>query len=216
MNFFNLENRFFSGLRKIVDCVYLSLLWFLFSIPIITIGASTTALYHTTNKNLIHSRGYVWQEFWDSFKSNFRQSTIMWIIFLIFYGLSIFNFIAFRQISPSDGIGMDIVIFIIMIALITNLAIYYFPCIARFENTIWGTLKNSLMIAYANLPQTFLLLLLLAVSIALMVFLFPLVAFIPALYMLFANQIIEKIFRKYASPEEYALEDELNKLDEDL
>ena len=98
---FNFDNKIFRILRKFCEMIYLSLLWLLFSLPIITIGASTTALYYATNKSLFHDRGYVWNEFWDSFKSNFKQSTICWLMMLGIYLLTIVDFWILYTLSPS-------------------------------------------------------------------------------------------------------------------
>ena len=50
MGIFSYDNKFFQTLNLILDVVALSLIWTISSLPIITIGASTTALYHTVDK----------------------------------------------------------------------------------------------------------------------------------------------------------------------
>ena len=77
---FNLDNKFFQAVGKLVDCVWLSLLWMLFSIPVFTVGAATTALYYSVNKSIRHGRGYAGREFWEGFRSNFKQATVIWLI----------------------------------------------------------------------------------------------------------------------------------------
>ena len=78
-------------LTKLFDVMYLSILWFVFSIPIITIGASTTAMYYATVKVIRRDRGYIFQEFWKSFKLNFLQATLSWIIIVVGTLLFFFN-----------------------------------------------------------------------------------------------------------------------------
>ena len=65
---FNYDNKFFRFMNKVADGFYVSILWILFCIPIVTAGASTTALYYTVHKSLRRNRGYVWKNFWESFK----------------------------------------------------------------------------------------------------------------------------------------------------
>ena len=47
--------------NKIVDCICLSILWLITSLPVITIGASTTALYYSMNKCVRRSEGNLWR-----------------------------------------------------------------------------------------------------------------------------------------------------------
>lgn len=79
-DFFNVDNKFFQGLGKIIDVICLSAFWFFLCIPIVTAGAATTALYYTVNKVIRNNRSYIGREFWHAFKTNFRQSTIVWLI----------------------------------------------------------------------------------------------------------------------------------------
>ena len=85
------ENPFFKGVNKIFAFIQLSALWVVFSLPIFTMGAATTALYYSTNKFLRHNRDYVWSAFWTSFKRNFKQSTLIWIVFIVIEGIFIFD-----------------------------------------------------------------------------------------------------------------------------
>ena len=57
--FFNVDNIMFRGISKWMDYVYVSVLWFVFSIPLITMGAAASALYHTSGQCLRHDRGYL-------------------------------------------------------------------------------------------------------------------------------------------------------------
>ena len=56
--FFNADNIIFRGISKWMDYIYVSLLWFVFSIPLITMGAASSALYHTSGQCLRYDRGY--------------------------------------------------------------------------------------------------------------------------------------------------------------
>ena len=58
-NLFNPENKFWSFMNKITDVFFLGILWFLFSIPVITAGAATTSLYQFTLKQADDEEGYV-------------------------------------------------------------------------------------------------------------------------------------------------------------
>ena len=64
------------------DLILLNILWLLCSVPFITIGASTTALYSVTLKMAANEEGYIIRGFWDAFKKSFKQSTLVWLILL--------------------------------------------------------------------------------------------------------------------------------------
>ena len=69
---FNLDNKFFNVMNKVADGFFLCILWTVFSLPVFTLGAATTALYYVVHKSLRGNRGYVWKGFWYFFKSNFK------------------------------------------------------------------------------------------------------------------------------------------------
>ena len=74
-------------LSKICDIVCLNVLWLVCSLPIITIGASTTALYTVMLKLVKNEEGYIFKGFLHAFKLNFKQSTIIWLILLLCGGV---------------------------------------------------------------------------------------------------------------------------------
>ena len=80
---FGIDSKFYEVVSKIADLVILNLIFVLCSLPIITIGASTTALYGVTKKMAGNREGYILKNFFQLFKENFRQSTVMWIILLV-------------------------------------------------------------------------------------------------------------------------------------
>ena len=80
---FSTDGKLFRGLEKVVNVVYLNILWILFSIPIVTIGASTTAMFSVMMKMARDREGYIFKSFWKAFKENFKQSTVIWIIIIV-------------------------------------------------------------------------------------------------------------------------------------
>jgi len=149
---FNLDNPFFSFMGKIADLMLLNILFIVCSIPIVTIGASWTALNYVCLKMKEQEEGYIIRKFFKSFKENFRQSTLMWLIYLaliIVLGLELVTFwnaeqTLFRisRMMVYIGIVMWILMFFMSFALQS-----------RFYNTIMGTLRNSVLLIFANAPR---------------------------------------------------------------
>ena len=86
---FDIDNPIMSGVIKIFDCICVSLLWLLFSLPVITIGASSAALYTTVYKYLRKDEGHLWRTFWTAFRENLRRSTLVWLAALAVMGVLI-------------------------------------------------------------------------------------------------------------------------------
>ena len=80
---FNYDNPVWRFIGKLGDLIILNILWMITSIPIVTIGASITALYYVTLKLVRDEDGYTIKSFFKSFKENFKQSTIIWLIMLV-------------------------------------------------------------------------------------------------------------------------------------
>jgi uncharacterized membrane protein YesL len=211
---FNFDNKFFNGLGKLVDCVVLSALWFIFSLPVFTIGASTTALYYTVHKSVARSRSYVFQSFWSAFKSNFKQSTLMWLIMLVIYAVLYLDQLIMRnELENGTVFGPLYYVFVILMAATIIWNLYIFAYSARFENTKKALMQNAALIAGVN-PGWSLLLLVLFVLAVLAVYLIPMLIFIiPAVLFLLYDLILERVFRKYMSEADLAREKEADMID---
>jgi len=200
---FNLENGFFRGISKLVDCIFVTLLWIIGCIPIVTIGASTTALYYTTHKVIHQERGYIFHEFKHAFISNFKKSTITWIILMCvgaFLGSD--AYITFQLRQQGDKVGIVFYLIILLLLLEVIVFIFIFPYISRFEDDMKRAFKNAFFLSFGNPIKMILMLITLAVSVY-MVYVLPLlILIVPTLYMLGIEQQMEKIYKKFLPPEE--------------
>lgn len=173
---FDLDSPVMQFLSKMADLVWLNLLTIICCIPIITAGAALTALHYSVLKMVKNEDGYLTRSYFKSFKQNFRQATVIWLILLVFAGIAATDIYIIRQaqdqIPKAAGILMGTVgLFVIMIS------VYVFPVLARFENTIWNTIKNAALFSMITLPQTMIMVLLYCLPVLLVFFvrLFPLV-----------------------------------------
>lgn len=209
---FNMDNGFFRGVSKIVDCIYLSAIFLLTCIPIFTIGAALTALYYTVQKALKNDRGYVGGEYWHAFKTNFKQSTCIWLIVLLI-GVVLMGDVRILKIMEEAGnpMGKGYIFFQVLLVLIALWCSYLFPYVARFENTTKAIMKNAVYMAVLNLPRTFLVLVYMVIA-GLMVYIIPItIMLVPALFTWMQNLTLEKVFRKYMNEEDRIAEDEMNR-----
>ena len=201
---FNMNNKFFQVLDKIIDTFFLSILWLVFSLPVITIGASTTALYYTAHKSLRRDKGYVGRTFLKAFKDNFKQVTLMWLINLVIDVVLVLDCIIMQE-------TFMLYLFLILGGFVIVWQIYQAAYVARFQNKVLASMKNAFLFFVANLPWSLLILLLLVVC-AVVIILAPItLLFIPASLFLVYDAILERIFRKYMTEEDLQ-----NELEEDM
>ena len=139
---------------------YLNLLWTICSLPIFTIGASTTALYDVAMRIAEDREGDLTQQFFAAFKSNFRQATVLWLILLavgLFLGGDIYVLLHLR--SATNGamaVFWTLILAVVFVACIayTIELMYVFPLVARVENTNRAMLVNALLIGIRYLNCT--------------------------------------------------------------
>lgn len=208
---FNYDGPFIQLFNKIADCVCLSFLWLISSLPVITIGASTTALYYSMNKCVRRSEGGVWNTYWHSFRTNFRQATTLWLVLFLIYGFLFACCYSSYLMYASGNLPIEMFCFLLLvIAVVTIWASFVFPYLAKFQNTNRFILKNCVYIAIMNFPVGLLNLLLLLLSVAAVV-IFPLaVVCVPGICMVLRCYKLEPVFRKYMTDEDRVREDALD------
>lgn len=191
----NSDNLIFRIGNKVFDVIVVSLLWFVCCIPVITAGASTTALYDTVFRNIRQNRGYCYKGFFKCFKDNFKNTVQASIIFAILTVVSMWD-ISLALSGGSVISGYQITFFILWILAMTW-AIWTFALTARFENNWKNTLKNGLLMFFAHLPVTLGMAVIFALS-AMLVWDIPvLIVVLPVGGMLLNSFMLEKVFKRY-------------------
>lgn len=197
---FKFDSALVRFLNFLADIFILHLLWFVHSIPIITIGASTTALYYSMMKRLNSDEGEILNNFRQSFKSNFKKSTIIWIIVLIISFILAIDF-RFSLLLKDHVRAMMLTAYVVVFIPFCFTVLYVFAVQAKFENTIINTIKNAFIMSILNLPYTILLIIIPVIyfiaCIYIPMLLFLLFALGSGLYAFVACAIFNKIFKKY-------------------
>ncbi len=146
-SFFDIDGPAMRFLTKIAYSAYLNILWFICCLPVFTVGASTTALFYVSLKVAKDEEDRLTKAFFHSFKENFRQSTIIWLVLLsmgVLLGVDGYVFYHMRFDNVLWTLGAAV--FIVLLAAYAIILMYIFPLLARFNNTIWAMFKNALMI----------------------------------------------------------------------
>ena len=155
-SFFDKNNPATKFLTALCNLILANLLFIITSLPVVTIGASITSLYRVTFKIFNGDEVGVWRDFFDSFKGNFKKATIIWIPYLIINAFFLFElYLVFGGLQGTEP-WMNVPIIIVM-AVLLCVALYVFPLLSMFENTIKETIRNAALLALGNLPTTILI-----------------------------------------------------------
>lgn len=143
----NPEGKLMLVFTKIAYSAYLNVLWFFCCLPIVTAGASTTALFYVTLKLAKDEEGNITKSFFRAFRQNFKKATVIWLILLALgIILALDGYIFYHMHSESAIWTLGTAIFFVILAAYAIILMYIFPLLARFENTIKAMFLNSIML----------------------------------------------------------------------
>lgn len=163
MKFFSYDSKFSQIMLKVCSACFLNMLWFICSLPVFTIGASTAAMFRVTLKLARDEDPQIIPEFWRGLRDNFKQATVLWLIMLVAgIVLGMDGYILYHLYQTYAGtIG---VICTLGLALIIVAAIFYvivlmylFPLVASVKNTNFNMLKFSFLVGVRYLFCTILM-----------------------------------------------------------
>lgn len=154
--FFDIDSPFIQFLNRVADLMILNFLVMICCLPIFTIGASYTAMHYVLLKMVRKEEGYLIRGFFKSFKQNFKQATLIWLGMLVLIAFFGVDFWIFRY-SEMEFSKIFMIIFLALALVFAFTAVYVFPVLARFDNSIKNILKNSVSLAILNPPKTILM-----------------------------------------------------------
>ena len=197
-------------LSRVADYVTLSLLWVLCSLPIVTLGASTTALYRVAI-NAREDKQTNSSAFFAAFRANFKKATILWLILLAVGAILVFCIWALpRQAEDTSKLSVILMYtgaFMLFLLCAFEMA-HTFPMLAYFENSVGAFLRNSLLLSLLSPLRTIacavlMLLPFLVLYFMTKIFLFTLPLWIclwPGMASHTASGLLLKIYHKYLIP----------------
>ena len=153
---FNMDNKFFTVMGRVADLIMLNVVCLICCLPIVTIGASLTALHYVTLKMARNEESYIIRSFFKSFKQNFKQATIINLIMLVIAAILYMDL----NIVTNLGGTMSQVLYILFIAfgiIYLMVFLYIYPVLAKFYNSIKNTFRNAFLMSIRHLPYTLLM-----------------------------------------------------------
>lgn len=198
---FNPNSKFSQFIYSVMDYVKLGLAFLLFSIPGITAGAAAAAVMTVGMRIERKEAPTIFRPFWQAFKDNFKQGTILTVLFMAVFGFLAADWYVLMQMEQTLLIRLICAIIFVLALLAAELMMWVFPTLARFELTNRQIIHNAVIHMFARFPQT-LLALAVAVGGFILAALFPQVLplvtfFIPAFVVWYMSRTCVKRFRKF-------------------
>ncbi|MBR1585240.1 MAG: DUF624 domain-containing protein [Clostridia bacterium] len=201
MQIFNPDSKFSQFIYYVTDYVKLGLTFLLFSIPGVTAGAAAAAVMTVGMRIERKEAPTVFRPFWQAFKDNFRQGTILTLLFMLVFGFLAADWYVLWQMEGTGLIRLICGVIFVLALLLGCLALWVFPTLARFELTNRQILHNAMIHMFANFPKTLLALFAAVGGFVLAAWLpqvLPLITlFVPAFVVWYMSRTAVKRFRKF-------------------
>jgi len=168
MKLFSIDGPLYNFFSRLLDMIKLNMLWFLFSLPVVTIGASTAAAFSVTLRMVDEREGYIAKQFWTAFKANLKQGIPAGLLNLFFVYALYLDFQLFHAVEGNP-------IYFLILGIVGSVMcfgyfIYAYALMARYDNTLLKTLKNSMDISVKYFGRTVMIAVVVAVEIIVFIF----------------------------------------------
>lgn len=168
---FAADSALMRGLTRIADVMILNLLFVATSLPVVTLGASLTALHFTAMRLAAGESESTSGDYLRSFRQNLRQGTVV----LLLHALVVAALAAWYAVIPAFGAPalLELALFALWYVVafaFASWALYVFPYLARFEGSTRDVLRLSRLISMRHPLATLTMLVVIALAVAVTVF----------------------------------------------
>ena len=194
-SFFSQKHPATIFLTAVCNLIFVNFCFVITCIPIITIGASLTAMNRITIKILLGENPPVFSEYFRSFKNNFKQSTVIWLILAAVTGFFVWEIYLINTALPPEYTWTQYPIYFLLLAVFSCMT-YAFPIIAWFDENNRQVIKNSLLLSLANIPST-IFFAIITLALGLVTYVYPVLVLSLMCFLGFALvAILESVFLK--------------------
>lgn len=145
-----------QGFERIRDMVILNVLTLLCCLPIVTIGASLTAMHYMCIKMVRNEEGYIAKGFFHSFRENLKQATGIWIGLIALVAFIIADFYAVFHVNVWF-IGIAKITLIVLTVVVVFAGTFIFPILSKFSGTTKQLVWNAVKLSFVKWPKTLLM-----------------------------------------------------------
>ena len=200
--FFNPDNWLWKFFGLAFDFFGLSCMWFLCSMPLITVGTASIALYDTCAHCLRNGETNLAKRFFSTFKKELIPGILLTILWAAIAMVFWFGYQIVYQMAQADpSISVFAVIYYFSLLIPVGALCWIFAVESRFVYRFFELHKMSLYFTFAHLPSTVAVVILALIAIEICVDFPFMVIFVPGILVYFQSWFIERVFKKYI-PEE--------------
>lgn len=194
---FGYTGAFYTYTGKIFDLMVVSVLWLFGCLPVVTAGASCSALYTAVSRSVRRDTGTAAAQFWKAYRRDLRGSLPIWTGFMAAMFILLLNIGIVRD--RMDGLMR--LFFFMLYAFLTLLLItaccYAFPALSRFDMPAGWIVKLSFYLLFRHLPVSLLVLVIFAGAYALIFWRIMLVLIVPGSAALFTSYLVDPILERH-------------------
>ena len=199
----DIDNPVMRFIIKLFECMILSVLWLVFSLPVVTMGASTTALYAAVYHHIRKDEGYLWKSFWTAFRENFKRSTLAWLPMLAMILFLIYDVLALRAlIQNGNPLGRLFGVILVLLFVAVVWAVYLAAYCARFQGGVKDMLRFSFYLVMSHPLRAIAVMIAVLGSLALILVVPGMAAILPAAAIWISSIFIEQVFLQHLRPED--------------
>lgn len=200
---FNPNNFLWRWFGKLADFFLLSALWLLCSIPVITAGAATIALYDTAARCVRGSEGAMFRRFFRTFKNELLRGTLMLLLWALVGWLLYNSYNIMTQLAATSKTWTIVsIVYFCTLFIPVGVAAWSVILESRFTNSFLDLHRNALIFTFGHLPHTVAIVALLVLIVNLCINMFPLLAILPGLLAYLQSLFAERVLKKYLPAEE--------------
>lgn len=208
-NLFNPEYWLWRGFGRLADYFLLSACWFVCSIPLVTIGSASIALYDTVARCVRGGEAGMVKRFFRTFKGELLRGCLLTVLGAALALLLNAGYQVLVQMGEGSGTMQTVsTVYFCLLLLPLGWACWSIALESRFVYSLGQLLKNALAFTFGHLPQTLVIAAILVVAINLLMNIPFLVMLIPAPIAHLQTAVIERVFAKYTpEPKEDSIEE---------
>lgn len=195
---FNSENWLWQPFSAVADVLILSCLWLVCSIPILTAGAATTALYDCCARCVRGGEREMFSRFFRTFRRELGQGSVSFLLWAVVLSGG-WNLVR-GFTANAQGTDVNVALAYAMaalLALLLGICAWVFPLLSRFTFSFSGLQITALKLAFAHLPRTVALMAVMLGAGWLCLRLLLPVMVVPAIAGILATFILEPVFQSY-------------------
>lgn len=200
---FDINNPIMRWVIRIFDCICLSILWVVTCLPVITVGAATTALFASIHRYIRLEEGSMLKTYFLAFRDNFKRSTLCWLVMLVILALLVVDVLVFRTMAINGQLlGKLYWLVMLLVGVVAAWMAYLFSYTDRFDGNVKDVLKYSFLLMILHPVKAVTVLLILLAGAALVAIGPVALSIVPALVCWLCDVVIAGVFSQHLREED--------------